>query len=223
MATARCEALRRLHIAPLMRIQDAIFRKQYERGLASVLFEEREVEALEEPPTPLHDLCLVDMFTLARNLFHLFDGHHQQCLYAHFGLTLGEIHGSVLSPSSGSVRPEVSTLVTLEDEEVIRGYRAGRVFYFTEADGEQEWCWTEERLLERLEELAQEYDTYQDASRTVRFAIGGILGELSGPLFPWTTEEQRAIEAESIKELGYVCPLNPGSIAARQFMMQPVL
>src|SRR5579885_3743768 len=153
MATSHCEALRRLHIAPLMRIQHAIFREQYEQGLASSLFEEQE-----EPPAPLHDLYLVDMFTLARNLFHLFDGHHQQSLSAHFGLTLGEIHGNVLSPSSGTVRPEFSTLVTLEDEEAIRGYRAGREFYFTEADCEQEWCWTEERLLERLEELAQEYD-----------------------------------------------------------------
>ncbi len=218
MAAPHREALRRLHIAPLMRMQHAVFREQHEQGLAYVLFEEQE-----EAPAPLHDLYLLDMFTLARNILHLFDGRHQQQLYAHFGLTLGEIHGSVLSPSSGTIRPEVTTLVTLEDEEVIRGYRAGREFYFTEADCEQEWCWTEERLLERLEELAQEYETYQDASRTVRFAIGGILGELSGPLFPWTAEEQRAVEAESIKELGYICSLNPGSIAARQFMMQPAL
>lgn len=218
MATAHCEALHRLHIPSLMSMPHAIFREQYEQGLASVLFEEQE-----EPPAPLHDLYLVDMFTLARNTFHLFDGRHQQSLYAHFGLTLGEIHGSVLSPSSGTVRPDATTLVTLEDEEVIRGYRAGREFYFTEADSEHEWHWTEERLLERLEGLAQEYDAYQDASRTIRFAIGGILGELSGPLFPWTPEEQRAVEAESIKELGYVCPLNSGSIAARQFLTQPVL
>ncbi|HLG65873.1 MAG TPA: hypothetical protein VKY19_28410 [Ktedonosporobacter sp.] len=219
MATAHREALRRLHIPPLMSMQHAIFREQYEQGLINVLFEEEQ----EEPSIPLHDLYLVDMFTLARNLFHLFDGQHRPSLYAHFGLTLGEIHGSVLSPTSGTVRQDVTTLVTLEDEEVIRGYQAGREFYFTEADCEQEWRWTEERLLERLEELAREYDTYQDTSRTVRFAIGGILGELSGPLFPWTTKEQRTIEAESIKELGYVCPLNPGSIAARQYLAQPVL
>ncbi|HEU5227771.1 MAG TPA: hypothetical protein VFU49_08155 [Ktedonobacteraceae bacterium] len=218
MATAHREALRRLHITPLMSMEYAIFRERYEQGLAYALFEEQE-----ELPTPLHDLYLVDMFMLARNVLHLFDGQSQQQLYAHFGLVLGEIHGSVLSPSSGSVRPDVSTLVMLEDEEVIRGYRAGREFYFTEADSEQEWHWTEERLLERLNELAQEYDTYQDASRTVRFAIGGILGELSGSLFPWTLEEQCAVETASIKELGYVCPLNPGSIAARQLLVQPVL
>lgn len=55
------------------------------------------------------------------------------------------------------------------------------------------------------------------------FSIGDILGELSGPLFPWTAEEQQAVEAGSIKELSYICPLNPGSIAARQFLAQPAL
>ncbi|HEU5227414.1 MAG TPA: hypothetical protein VFU49_06340 [Ktedonobacteraceae bacterium] len=217
MAVPCIEKRSRLRISPLMSIQHTIFREQYEHGLAYVLFEE------QEQPTPLHDLYLVDMFLLARNLFHFFDGQHQPHLHAHFGLTLGEIHGGVLSPTSGTVRSDVTTLVTLADEEIMRGYRAGREFYFTEADSEPEWHWTEDRLFERLEELAQEYDTYQDASRTIRFAIGGILGELSGPLFPWTAEEQRAVEAESIKELGYVCPLNPGSIAARQLLIQPVL
>ena len=54
-----------------------------------------------------------------------------------------------------------------------------------------------------MRELAQEYGTYQDAEQTVRFCIGCILGELSGRLFPWTREEQHALEEESIRLLGY--------------------
>lgn len=216
MATTRIEAVRRLQISPLITIQHEIFREQYEHGLACSLFEDHE------QLVPLHDLYLVDMFLLARNTFHYFDGQHQKHLYAHIGLTLGEIHGGVLSPSSGTPRPDVTTLVTFCDEEIKRGYRAGRVFYFTEADAEQEWYWTEERVLERLRELAQEYDTYQDAEGTIHFSIGSILGELSGRLFPWTSEEHHAFEEESLRVLGYVCGINPQSHAARQFCMQVV-
>lgn len=128
MAATRIEAVRRLHIFPLLTIQHEVFRDQYERGLARSLFE------THEPPHPLHDLYLVDMFMRARNTFHSFDGQHQEHLYAHIGLTLGEIHGSVLLSSNGTLRPDVTTLVTLRDGEVKRGYRAGREFYFIEAD-----------------------------------------------------------------------------------------
>lgn len=211
MVATRIEAVRRLHISPLITIQHEVFRDQYEHGLACSLFEDHE------QIVPLHDLYLVDMFMLARNTFHYFDGQHQKHLYAHSGLTLGAIHGGVLLSTSGTIRPDVTTLVILCDEEIKRGYRAGREFYFTEADGEQEWYWTEERLLERLRELAQEDDTYQDAKRTIRFSIGSILGELSGHLFPWTPEEHRAVEEESVRVLGSICCINPQSYAARQF------
>lgn len=79
----------------------------------------------------------------------------------------------------GLIRPDITTLVSLHDEEIKRGYQAGREFYFTEADSEQEWYWTEERLLQRLCELAQEYGMYQDATRTIRFSTG-----LSAQSFP---------------------------------------
>lgn len=216
MAATSIEAVRRLHISPLITIQHEVFRDQYEHGLAYSLFEDHE------QPGPLHDLYLVDMFVLARNTLHYFDGQHQKELYAHIGLTLGEIHGGVLLSTSGTIRSDVTTLVALSDEEIKRGYGAGREFYFTEADGEQEWHWTEERMLERLCELAQEYDMYQDAKRTIRFSIGSILGELSGRLFPWTPEEHRAVEEESIRVLGYICNTNPRSHAARQFCVQVV-
>ncbi len=213
MATPRLEAVHRLHIFPLLTIHREVFREQYDYGLARSLYETREHRL------HLNDLYLVDAFMRMQDTLHSFDGLNQKHLYAHLGLTLGEIHGGVLS-SCGTIRPDISTLVTLRDEEVKRGYRAGREFYFTEADTEQEWQWTEDRLLEWFRELAQEYDTYQDAERTVRFCIGCILGELSGRLFPWTAQEQHIIEEESIRLLGYVCRINPRSLAAQQFSIQ---
>jgi len=216
MATPRLEAVRRLCISPLLTIQHEVFRDQYERGLTRSLYETHEQHR------PLHDFYLVDVFMRLRDTFHSFDGQHQEYLYAHLGLTLGEIHGGVLASPNGTIRPNVTTLVALLDEEVTRGYRAGREFHFTEADTEQEWHWTEEHLLEWLCELAQEYDTYQDAERTVRFCIGCILGELSGHLFPWTPEEHRAFEEESIRILGYICNINPHSLATRQLCVQAV-
>ncbi len=81
MAATRIEAVRRLHITPLVTIQHAAFRDQYEHGLACSLFEDHET------PGPLHDLYLVDMFRLARNTLHSFDVHHEQTLYAHLGFT----------------------------------------------------------------------------------------------------------------------------------------
>ncbi|GAC1627957.1 MAG: hypothetical protein NVS4B11_25600 [Ktedonobacteraceae bacterium] len=116
----------------------------------------------------------------------------------------------------GTLRPEMTTLVTLCDEDVKHGYRAGREFFFLDADTQEEWHMREDRLLEWLRDLADEYAGYEDALRTVRFSIGCILGELSEHLFPWTREEQHAFEAESINILGYMEKFNPECLVARQ-------
>jgi hypothetical protein len=214
MAKTIIEAVRQLHITPLVTIQHPEFGKQYERGLGCSLFDEHKTRG------HLHDLYLADTFTLARR-FGRFDDQYEQHLYAHIGFTLGEIHSGVLLPN-GSVRPDVTSLIAFDDQDTKRGYQSGREFYFTDADTEAEWHRTDEFVIEHLRELALEYDLYKDAQRTVRYCIGGILGELSGRLFPWTREEQRAIEESSTKHLGYVCRINPQSIAARQFCVQAV-
>ncbi|MDQ6659722.1 MAG: hypothetical protein M3Z24_02010, partial [Chloroflexota bacterium] len=202
MAHPIIEAVRHLHISPLVTITHPTSAQHYEEGLAHSLFKEHENLG------PLHDLYLVDMFTLVRCFGH-FDGQHQQKLSAQIGLTLGEIHGGVLLAASGTLRPDVTTLVTLHDPDMKRGYRAGREFFFTEADAEPAWHQTEASLMERLCELAQDYDHCQDAQGTIRFSIGAILGELSGQLFPWTAQEHHAFQAESLRFLGYICPINP--------------
>ncbi|MBO0789720.1 MAG: hypothetical protein J2P36_02070 [Ktedonobacteraceae bacterium] len=214
MAEPIIEAVRRLHITPLVNIQHPGFAHAYAYGLATRLFGNQKGHG------PVLDTSLIDQF-----LDDLHEGHFQhsddQRPSLNFGFRLGKIHGGVLLPD-GSIRPGVTKLVTLHDQEAKRGYGPGREFYFTDADTEEEWYRTDEFVIERLRELAREYHFYQDAERTIRYCIGDILGELSGRLFPWTHEEQRAIEEDSIKHLGYVCRINPRSIAARQFSLQAV-
>jgi len=213
MAQTITKTVHHLSIVPLMIIEHSEFATHYERGLAHSLFKTHEYLG------PLHDLYFVDTFMGIRNVLHASHSYQQEHLYAHIGLTLGEIHGAVLS-LRGIIRSDATTLVALRDEEVTRGYRAGREFYFTEADTEHEWQWTDDCLLQWLRELAQEYERYHDAERTIRFCIGYILGELSERLFPWTPQEQRALEQESIRLLGYVCRINPRSLAAQQLGIQ---
>lgn len=208
MATTSIEAVRKLHLVPLVNIQHPTFARHYKDGLAHSLFADHET------PSPLHDLYLVDSFLFAQRC-HLFGPHHEQDLSRQIGFTVGEIHGGVLLPN-GMLREDATILVTLCDEDVKRGYATGRDYYFTEADTQAEWHMTDTSLMRLLRELDQEYTTYKHPLAAVRFHIGCKLGELSGHLFLWTREEQRAFEEESVRILGYVEKLNPECLAARQ-------
>ena len=214
MAPTSIEAVRHLHINPLVNIRHPAFAQAYEHGLVTRMF------GAQKGDGPVKDTYFVNLFLDDLRQEHF---QHKGDLRSSLdvGFRLGVVHGGVLLPD-GTRRPDVTTLVTLHDHEVKRGYAAGREYFFTETDGERVWHWTEEHVLERLCELAEEYGMYQDAECIIRFSIGAILGELSGRLFPWTPEEQRAVEEESIRVLGYVCAINPKSIAARQFYVQAV-
>lgn len=207
MATYSIEVVSTRSITPLVHSNHLTFARSYEDGLTHALYAEHEHRG------PLHDYYLVDRFTLAQR-FGLFHPHREQDLFRQIGMTLGEIHGGVLLPD-GTLQPNMPTLVTLEDEEITRGYHAGREFFFTQADTQTEWHMSENCLMERLHRLSEEESQDNDAARTVRFHIGCLLGELSGHLFPWTRQEQHTLEQESIRILGYVEPLNPLCLAAR--------
>ena len=51
-------------------------------------------------------------------------------------------------------------------------------------------------LVQRIHELATERHEYRDEERTVNFALGCLLGELSGQLFPLTHDEHERIQRE---------------------------
>lgn len=71
-----------------------------------------------------------------------------------------------------------------------RGYRAGREFYFVDAEPHEQ-RYAERRLIERLRESVTEMASWHDGESTWFFAVGCLLGELSGQCFPMTPAELR--------------------------------
>ena len=188
-------------------MQYPTFAHHYESGLAHSLLKQ---------PRSLHDVYLADIFSMARRFGH-FDGQHEQRLHQWFGFTFGEIHGSVLR-RDGKLHSPITTLVTLgEDEDTKRGYQAGRDYFFLEATTDEERHISDKQIIARLHELAAEYSIYEQPEETVHFAIGDLFGQLSGHLFPWTQEEHRAFEENCIREVGYICALHQGCLAACHF------
>ncbi len=71
-----------------------------------------------------------------------------------------------------------------------RGYRAGREFFFVEAEPHERRM-TEGYLLERLRESVTEMAHWKDVDSTWFFSVGCLLGELSGHLFPMNGQERK--------------------------------
>ena len=208
MAQTSVQVTDRLRIASLFVIHHPSFHVGYGQGVAYTLSERRK-----DTSHPLSDLFLPDRLT---NLivYHqaAFGAEHDQYFCSQVGYWLGRIHGGVLLPD-GSLYPGVSSLVTPQDRYCIRGYDAGRHYHFAEAETDEERTMTDTHVLEQCRELATEYGTYQDSQGTLRYAIGGVLGRLSGMLFPWTAQEHAHMERESMRILGYVESLRPGCLA----------
>lgn len=164
----------RLHVTPLLDIQHPLFEKLYHEGVSWSLFQER-------CPSPLTDCYLLEHM---RASLKETNGEGQQMI----GFHLGRLHGAILSPDIGSLRPDVTALVSFQNKQTARGYRAGRGYYFTEAEPD-ECRYTDTRLIAHLYEIERESVEFQDEAGTWYFTLGCILGELSGPLFPATSEE----------------------------------
>lgn len=213
MAPSTLQIPPHLCIASLLVMEHPSFRAGYERGLAWSLFERERVG-------PLADRYLSDRLTeeIVR-CPSLFAPSSQQRLGWWVGFWLGMVHGGVLL-RNGSLHPCVTALVTLHDRQCIRGYYAGRHYYFTEAETDEQRTVTDTHVLDQCWKLAAEYGTYQDSQGTLRYTIGGMVGRLSGVLFPWTPQEQAQMEQESVRILGYIEPLRPGCLAY-QMSLQP--
>ncbi|HLG60962.1 MAG TPA: hypothetical protein VKY19_03450 [Ktedonosporobacter sp.] len=108
------------------------------------------------------------------------------------GFFLGMYHGGVLSPQTGQLRPEVRALICFDHPQAIRGYQRSREAYFHEPG--PPYRYTEQCLLDLLHEIVREAARWNtsEAESTWNHALGCLLGELSGALFPETAEEQRA-------------------------------
>lgn len=74
-------------------------------------------------------------------------------------------------------------------------YTAGRCYFFYEATP-QKRHFTDDYLIERLHEIAEECTAWPIADSVWRYAITGILGEASGQIFAVTQEEQAYLESQ---------------------------
>ena len=110
-------------------------------------------------------------------------------------LTNAALHGAILSPQTGKLRPGVTVLVRLQNQNAARGYHVGREYYFIDAQPDERTL-TDAGLLERLQELQRDSTAFHDEEATWYYAIGCIPGALSGQLFPATSQEFAQWEAD---------------------------
>ena len=174
-------------ITPIVDIQSAEFGHKYQLGAYRARYGD------EQGNGPQSDRYLIENITKLLESGHLTDTQSDR--FPHLGFYLGMAHCGVLNPQTGELRPHLTTLVTLSDPNFARGYRAGRVWFFYEADPDERPL-TDASLVQRIHELAIERHEYRDEESTINFALGCLLGELSGQLFPLTQDEHEHIQRE---------------------------
>ncbi len=175
--------LRKIQVTPLIDSDTSTFAAHYQQGLHWLLFEQQDHVG------PLFDEDVVATFK-SFTYTGLFDGQQERFLRQAVGSYLGTIHAGVLSPATGQLRPDVTTLVVIRNHDAACGYRAGREWFFVDADPEER-RYTESRLLERLRESVTEMVHWQDGESIWFFALGCLLSELSGQLFPMNEQERK--------------------------------
>lgn len=192
MATQR-PFLSDLAVRPLLNLNAPDLVEQYQQGVSCCLHRKHN--------RPLSDRDVIATFHSRKTCW--LDAGDEQSMRKDAVYFIGMVHGGLLLPD-GTLRRTSATLVTLDEKNAQRGYYAGRQFHFLDADTEEEWYMTDAALIDELRDLAHESVIYQGYQHIVAYALGSLLGRLSGQLFPWTRQEQHAFEAESIKFLGYV-------------------
>ncbi len=174
-------------VTPLLDIQNAEFAHQYQLGAYWARYGD------EQGNGPQPDTYFIVNVTTFIESGHLND--LRSAWFPNLGFFLGMVHGGVLNPRKNELWSNVTALVKLSDPQVIRGYRAGRVWFFYEADpGERRL--TDTHIMLRLHELATERHEYMDEQGTINFTLGCILGDLSGQVFPLTQEEHERTQEE---------------------------
>jgi len=175
-------ATKQQSVIPLIDIQSAAFAEQYERGVSWSMYGDEQGKG----PVPASYLVTNLQQYAERGYFEQRGPSHLHYL----GFLIGMYHGGVLEPSTGQLRPDVTTFAHLDHRDAKRGYRAGREFFFVEAEPHERRM-TEGYLLERLRESVTEMAHWKDVDSTWFFSVGCLLGELSGHLFPMNGQERK--------------------------------
>jgi hypothetical protein len=184
-------------ISPLIDFCSATSRQQHERGVQQLLHTgDTDNEATHELLPDSYFVNIVKSCVRRPEFDNPFTDpsvKHALCFF------LGVLHGCILSPTTGLLRPDVKTLVVLTHQEFARGYNVGRRWYFFDAMPDEERHYTEERVLQEV------WDFFADVSEAfvegaddsdIQYSVGTLLGALSAPLFPATEDEHRQWEAE---------------------------
>lgn len=179
----------RLQITPLLTIHHPPFAKLYCDGVYWSLFKDR-------CRLPLSDRYMLENVRASLRETDV-DGQHAYWLPT-IGFQFGRLHRAILSAQTGHPRQGITALASFVDANARRGYDVGRHWYFIDALIEQpdNRTYTDACLNERLQELERESLSFHDEENTYYYAFGCILGELSGQLFPTTSEEYARWEAE---------------------------
>ncbi len=171
-----------LAVTPLIDIKSEEFAKQYEYGVSWSMYGDEQGNG----PVPASYLVTNLKRYAEQDYFGVNDPYH----LSHLGFFLGMYHGGIFSPQTGQRRPDVTALAHLDHRDAKRGYCAGREFCFVDAEPHEQ-RYTEYSLIERLRESVTEMASWRNGDSTWFFAVGCLLGELSGQLFPMTPAEQR--------------------------------
>ena len=181
----------RLHVTTLFEIHHPPFEKLYRDGVYWSLFKE------------LHNNSMSDRYLLEnlRASLSEADVEGQQAYWPPMiGFHFGRVHGAILSPQTGNPRQDVTALACFQNKDAARGYDVGREWYFLEAQPDER-TYTDASLLERLQELQRDTVEFHDEEATWYYGLGCILGELSGQMFPATSQEYARWEEENRKWL----------------------
>lgn len=180
MTTTTLRITSRLHITPLLDIQHSPFEKLYRDGVYWSLFKDRRTR-------PLSDRYLLGNIRATLNATDV-DGQRAYWLPT-IGFHFGRLDGAILSAQTGRPRQGVTALACFVNADAAHGYAVGRRWYFVDALPDEERTYTDAQLMQRLQELERESVEFSDSEGTYYYTLGCILGELSGPLFPMTTQD----------------------------------
>ena len=119
---------------------------------------------------PILDLVL---FLKRASCTNLFDRRKAADIYRFVGYEFGFIHGGMLT-SERTLRSDVIALVAFDDnQDAIRGYKAGRQWFFEEANPDERTM-TDEQLIARLRELTADAATWHDSAEVWFFTAQGV-------------------------------------------------
>jgi hypothetical protein len=158
-------------ITPLFDMQHKEMLHSYRKGLRCQI-------QYESGLCPIRELVF---YLIRATRTDFFERRSAANIYRFIGFEFGFIHGGMLTPE-WTLRLDVTALVSFDDnQDAIRGYKAGRQWFFEEADADERTI-TDDQLIEHLRELTKEASTWHDPEGVWFFTVGCLLGELSGPL-----------------------------------------